>query len=149
MTLETSMPSHSGQSSNSNEASFTKCREEFQLSESLWKLVRCVLDEHLGHGRSAVKYLQHFYLSVFKAAFSFSPYSKATSSLKSPIFMPPAQYFLEVWISFSSHHQFISEDFGPPCCSCCDISLAESISAIYQYILVTLFGNRTVADVIN
>ena len=78
--------------------------------------------------RSVVKYLQHFYLSVFKAEFSFFPYSKATSSLESPIFMPPAQYFSEVWISFCSHQQLISEDFSSPCCSCCDVSLADIFS---------------------
>ena len=49
-----------------------------------------------GKPRSVVKYLQHFYLSVFKAKFRFSPYSKADSSLESPIFIPPAQCFSEV-----------------------------------------------------
>ena len=81
-----------------------------------------------GKPRSVVKYLQHFYLSVFKAKFRFSPYSKADSSLESHIFIPPAQCFSEVWISCCSHHQLISEDFSSPPCNCCDVSLADIFS---------------------
>ena len=33
------------------------------------------------HSRSVIEYPQHLYLGVFKAEFSFSPYSKATSPL--------------------------------------------------------------------